>query len=232
MTREEIRNETRYITLSNSSTYSDADFNTGLEIIRKRIMTKVIHGMTDWNVKGEIAQADLISTTGLVAGDLGYNGEYPFPTDLAKLIRIDVSYDGDYFYRAKQYFINDNDDSEETDDERDDMGEETAPVARIYRDSFFLRPLPDTTVTNGIRIKYQVELDALSGDSSEPEEFREVDHEIYVYAMAIRFGTRYPKKMQQEWKTRYQELERDLILFYANQFRKNNKLKTTEEDFS
>lgn len=232
MTREEIRDECRYITKTNSTTLSDADFNTGLEIIRKRIMTKVIHASTDWNIKGEIAQTDLVSTTGLTAGELGYNGEYPFPTDLTKLIRIDVSYDGDYFYKAKQYFINDKDDSEETDDERDDMGTETAPVARIYRDSFFLRPLPDTTVTNGIRVKYQVELSDLSDDSSEPDEFAEVGHEIYVYAMAKRFGARYPKKMKAEWRRIYNELETDLIRFYANQFRKNLKLETTNEDFS
>ena len=117
MNRQEIKDETRYITKTNTSTYTDADIESGLELIRKRIIMKAIRASTEWNLRGEIAQTDLVSITGLLSGENGYNGEYAFPSDLIKFTRIDLSYNGVTYNRATQYFMNDSDDSEETEKE-------------------------------------------------------------------------------------------------------------------
>lgn len=231
MNRQELKDETRYISKTNTSTYTDADFNTGLELVRKRVFSKIIRAVTEWNFKGEIAQTNLVDSTSLVAGENGFNGEYAFPTDLVKLTRIDLSYDGLTFHKATTYFVNDSDSSEETSDERNAMGDVTNPVVRIYRDSYFVRPLPTTTITSGIKIKYQKRLEELTDDTTDIEEIPDFQ-EIYVYAMAIRFGIRYPRKMKAEWRRKYSEIEEELLKFYTNRFKRNLKIEVLNEDFS
>jgi len=231
MTRAELKTEARYITKTNTSTYSDTDFDAGLELVRKRVFMKVLRATTEWNIQGEIARTDLISTTGLSEGDIGYNGEYPMPSGLIKLARVDISYDGTDFYKAKLYFTNDDDESEETSDEMDGMGKETEPSVKIFRDSLFIRPLPTTTVSDGIKLKYSKALAELYDDSTEIPEIPEFQ-EIYVYAMAVRFGTRYPRKMKAEWRRKYSEIENEMMKFYTNKFRRNLQIKTVDEDFS
>lgn len=231
MNRQEVKDETRYITKTNTSTYTDADIESGLELIRKRIIMKAIRASTEWNLRGEIAQTDLVSITGLLSGENGYNGEYAFPSDLIKFTRIDLSYNGVTYNRATQYFMNDSDDSEETEKERNSVADIANPVVKIYRDSFFIRPLPTTTVVSGIKLKYQKNLAELTDDTTDIEELPEFQ-EIYAYSLAIRFGTRYPRKMKAEWRRKYSEIEEEMMKFYTNRFTRNLQLKTINEDYS
>ena len=56
-----------------------------LDILRVRV---------DKNASIENATTTLVSTNGLAEGSVGYNGEYPFPADLLRPTRFEVSYDG------------------------------------------------------------------------------------------------------------------------------------------
>lgn len=197
---------------------------------QKRLILKVLRAEVDKNASIKQSYYNFISYSGLSAGDIGYMGEYPFPTDLLKPTQIAVTYDGTNWKICKEYDQKENRCIESNPTSINNSFSANDPHVRYERDSYFLRPLLTTTRANGIMIWYNYRSAALSGDTSIPvimEEF----HELFAYLLAVRWGERNPEKANPKWEKKAEKLELEMQEFYKNRFKRSLQIKTKTSNY-
>lgn len=231
MNLSEIRDEIRFITRTNSSTFSDTNIDTGVNLHIAEIIQLILKVNTDKNTAGSIVKTNLVSVTGLSEGDVGFNGEYPFPTDLIRPVRIQIKYpNADRYKKATFYDITENGESETDKTEINSTFSTTNPYVRFYRDSYFIRPLPESNVSNGIYIWYEQRQTDLSNDTDTPD-FETNFHNILVYMGAVRYSLRHQDIKNYHWKQEITKIKKDLSEFYKSRFKKSSKLSAADISF-
>ncbi len=233
----EIRNECD----TNSTKVSDAFLLVGVNLDYAEVVMQILKVKTDFNFNAKEAYATLLSVSGVAIGVPGYNGEYTFPSDLLRPIRVEISYDGEVWYPAKFYDVADNTvSSEEGIAENNSTNyqfpnwTQFAPFVRFERDSFFVRPLKTTTgnISGGIRIWYEKRQVALTAPDTPL--FEENFHRLMVLRGALRvmrkFRKEYKKETRDEVKTELRELETEMMEFYKNRFKKQFVIRPTVEN--
>jgi hypothetical protein len=223
--------KTYRLTNTNSTTLLDGDASNVLAELNTQYghrILDILKVQVDNNSNQEEATTDLKDTTGLVEGDLGFNGEYPFPTDLLRPIRVEVSYDGSNWNPCTFYDVYENDDSEHVEDDINSTFSQYAPYVRFDRDSYFVRPTNDTgsDVTDGIHIWYeQRQSDLTTGSPT----FESNLHDILAYDLAYQQYLMYPAKYTPDWKIAFDSeryrIEDRFKEFYKNRFRRNMQIK-------
>ena len=179
------------------------------------------------------ATHDLLSTDGLSSGDLGYDGEYPFPSDFLKPLRAELTYSTSTDpTKAIIYDISDSLISESDEDVINSNFSQNSPYIRFGRDSFFIRPLKTTTgdITGGIHIWYtarQSELEA--GDTPVLEANF---HRIYPLLLAKEYAMRDSDKYNALWDREIKKLMDDIRSFYRRRFKFQKVLSTQTYNFS
>ena len=106
MNVSDIQNETWFKTHSDTNTYSASDILAGMNMYNGQIIQKILKVQTTRNQNITNEYYNFVSTNGLAQGQVGFNGEYPFPPDLLRPLRVEVSYDGVTWLPCKQYDIN------------------------------------------------------------------------------------------------------------------------------
>lgn len=215
------------LTNTNSSTFLDANATNILAELNTQYghrILDILKVQVDRNANQEEATTTLVSTSGLVAGDNGYNGEYAFPSDLLKPIRVEISYDGTTWYPASFYDIYENDKSEHEEDGVQANFSQSEPYVRFDRDSFFVRPLKTTSgnITAGIHIWYEKRQADLSDGSPT---FEQNLHDVLAYDLAYQEYLMHPDKYTANWKIGFDD-ERSRVIarfmdFYKNRFKRN-----------
>ncbi len=155
----DLQNLTRRYTNTTSTEYSDTDLNASLTNAAKFLATEILDSMDDWDSQGEI------STTSLVADQ----EEYLFPSDILKIKRIEVSYDGTNWYRANFFDINQKAGAI-TSNETKNFSEQE-PYVEIYEKSLFLYPTPEVAVEDGLKIWYSKDVVGLDEDGNDIDKF-------------------------------------------------------------
>lgn len=233
---EEIRDECN----TNDVKVPDSYLLTGVNLDYGEIVMDIFRVKTDFNFQAEESYTDFLDSSALVAGDTGYNGEYPFPTDLLKPIRVEISYDGTNWRPAKFYDLADNWRESETAG-ADNVGSsveypnysETKPFVRFERDSFFVRPLnEDATVTGGIHIWYEKRQDALT--ASDTPLFEANYHRLLVLKGALRIMRKFKKDYKisdrNELRGEINDLRERMLQFYQTRFKKSFVIRPTLEN--
>ena len=188
---EEIREELN----SNATKLPDAYLLDGINIHYAETIMDILRVKTDFNFQAEEAYTDLFSTSGLTVGQNGYKGEYTFPSDLIRPIRVEISYDGVTWRPTEFYDVASATKSEHEDDDIESGSwSEARPFIRFERDSFFVRPANDgTTVTAGIHIWYEKRQTALTtGDTP-------LFEANFHYVLALKGALRAMKKFREEY---------------------------------
>lgn len=230
------------LTNTNSTTFLDGNPTNVLAELNiqygHRILD-ILKVQVDRNANQEESTTDFIDTTGLVVGDLGYNGEYPFPTDLLKPIRVEVSYDGTTWKPCSFYDVYENDSSEHTESDLNSIFIQSAPYVRFDRDSFFMRPTNDTgsNITDGIHIWYEQRQTDLVADSPS---FEANLHDILAYDLANQEYLMHTSKYTSDWRvgfsTERSKIEERFKEFYKNRFKRDMLIKveygSTNNDYS
>lgn len=189
----------------------------------------------DINSQIKEVYTDLLSTSGLSAGDLGYNGEYPFDTGTMRPVRIEVSYDGTKWRPCDIYDINDNRTSEFKEGDINNAFSTSRPYVRFERDSYFIRPLKTTTgdVTGGIHAWYEKRQTDLTTDSPD---FEQNLHDLLAYDLAELERLMHPDKYSMEWRTDFDttkaKLESRFNDFYKNRFKRTKALTSKPENYA
>lgn len=227
----EIYTEIRSELQTNSTKVTDASLLVGVNIDYGELVMEALRARGDYNFQMNEATTDLISTSGLTAGQNGYNGEYAWATDVLKPTRLEVSFDGTKFYPATVYDISDKiSKSEHSETDINNTFQQTNPYVRFERNSFFIRPLKTTAgnVTAGIHVWYeqrQATLTASDTPSIEPN-----FHRLFVLKGVLRvmrkFRTEYTVNDRQEVKNEINELTAKMNQFYSKQIDENVNLTT------
>jgi len=227
MTLSEIRDEVRFITRTDTTTYSNTDINREINIAYRKLAMEILKVQGYRNTFGKHASTTLISTDGLVSGDIGFNGEYPFPTDLIKPHRFEVKYDDDSeLVVCKIIDMQENSQSIVEDSSVNKAADPTAPIIRFYHDSYFISPVKTTTgnISAGIHIWYEYRQTALSADEDTPE-FEENFHDLIPLMVSERYYLRNPKKRNTQVIRDRMELMKNFRSHYR--VRMNNLKKIT-----
>jgi len=221
MAVSDIRTYTRDILNTNSTVLPDAEFLRYLNFSYGLRILDILRLQVDRNASQTEVTTTFYSTDGLVAGDVGFNGEYPFPTDLLKPVRFEVSYDAETWLPATVYDLYENLASEHLEDSIQASFSEAEPFIRFDRNSYVVRPLKTTTgnVTAGLHIWYEKRQTAFTADSDAPDMESNL-HNILAYDVATTFATKYPEKVSELQLNRIQS-EHARVTNIFNEFYKN-----------
>ena len=177
-----LRNWTRFLTNTNTSTYTNADLDASLNMNYQLFVTEILDAMDGWDFQGEIATTDVVSG----------QQEYVFPTDILRIKRIEVTYNGTQWARAEQFDINQRRaDTADTSIVRDFS--KYQPYADMYDNSIFLYPIPDGDVTGGLKIWYEKQVSSLVNDTDAPV-FIESFHKGLCHGAAKDYFSKYAEK--------------------------------------
>ena len=201
-----LRNYTRFITNTNSTTYTDADLYANLNMWYHDVVNEILKSMDGWDFQGEYA------TTSMVASQQ----EYILPTDILKIKRIEVTYDGTNWYKVNFTDINSRESTNDTTSIANNYTEYN-PSADLYDNSMFLYPIPTSASTNGIKVWYEKEATELSAATSEPA-FTEAYHKILCYGAAKDYFEKYSEKEGNTNKRNLQQQNLNKVLEDMKEF--------------
>ena len=235
MTGTSIAEYARILTNTNSTTLSDADILTILNIKYGHRILDILKIQTDKNANLTESYANLVSLTGLAAGDIGFNGEYPFPTDFLRPVRAEVLYTATGTpVKCEIYDITDSSDSEQP-GEVNNTFSQANPYIRFERDSYFVRPIPETSVTGGLHIWYEARQTALSALSETPA-FEQNLHDILAVDIAEVEALRHPENFTTEWRTAFKEIKTETVdrfkEHYKNRMKRNFQMRSKGISFA
>lgn len=211
------------LTNKKESTFLDGNTTTFYEELNyaygKRVLD-ILRANVDKNATMQNAYADLRSTVGLVAGDDGFNGEYAFPTDLIKPVRVEVKFKNEAQPKKCTFYDNAmNRASEFSDESINSVFSQSSPMVDFFRNSYKIRPLNSTVgdVTNGIYIEYEKRQSDFTS-STEPTDIEENLQDILAFDLATQEHIMHSKKYDpiefQSFRAEKQSVENRFNEFY------------------
>lgn len=189
MTNQNIYDETRFLTYTDSSTYTDADLLRGLNLYQGEFFQLLLQAQGYRKLGEDLFVTDFISTVGLVAGQAGFNGEYAFDSSWVKVTAMELQYKStEPPVPVRLYDQSQNAVTEIDEDTMNANFSVAEPYVRFQRDSYLTRPLNDgTTVTDGIKI-WAVARQADTDDSGDTPIGEPNFHNWFVLKLALRYG--------------------------------------------
>jgi len=229
MTGTTLANYSRILLNRDSTTFTDADALTILNVAYGKRILDILRTEVDRNAQMTEATTNLISTVGLLSGDNGYMGEYDFPSDLVKPMRMEVSFDGVSWKPCKVYDINENLNSEATEDSINSAFSTNHPYVDFMRNAFRIRPLKTTAgnITEGIRIWYELRETELATLASTPD-FESNLHDVLAFDIAevkaLNQSQAYDVKWWNLFNKMKAEAENKFFQFYKSQMKRTKRL--------
>lgn len=156
-TSDGLRNFGRRFSNTDSTTYTDADMDASLNVYYDLFVNEILESMDGWDFQGEVATAALVTD----------QQEYSFPTDIMKIKRVEVTYDGTNWYNVAFMDINERGAATDTTSISNDFSE-SKPYADLHDNSLFLYPIPGSGSAAGLKIWYEKLPTALSAATDEP----------------------------------------------------------------
>jgi hypothetical protein len=146
MTLENLQSQVRELTNTDTTSYTNDQINANLTRWAHLFTTEIVESQDEWEFQGETATTDLVAD----------QQEYPFPSDILKIKRIEITYDGTNWYRANIWDISERGSSIDSEHISDFSEEE--PYAELFNGSVFMYPVPDEAQTAGLKIWYSEEI--------------------------------------------------------------------------
>lgn len=215
MTVDEIRAKARRLTKTNTTSYTDANMLIDLNLAQKKVVNLI---MRYSNYKNDFIVEkflDHVATDDLVAGDLGYNGEYPFEITSMRPVRFEVAYSSTEDH--KPAIIKQINQTDTTQIVPEGSTFTVRPTVFYTRNSYFVRPLLEgtTDVAGGIHAWWQAVPDDVDDGADVPAGNLLV-HEIYPYIIALDYFEERPDKFNSRVAAGFDEAVDELKAFYAN----------------
>jgi len=155
------------------------------------LVREILTSMGEWDFGGEIATASLVAD----------QREYTWPTDILKIKRVEVTYDGTNWYKAGPIDTKEDDETLSLDADVNNRYQTNDPKYDAFDQSFFLFPVPTVNSSNGIKIWYIKDVTDLSADADEPVIAEPFQHLIAVgaaYDFAMRKGLPIVKQLKSD----------------------------------
>lgn len=172
--------DTRWWTETNTTSYPTADITRNLNKWYQELSADVLLSMDEWDVQGEIATASLVAA----------QQEYTWPTNLLRIKRVEISYDGgSTWYRAHPIDVQEPEVSIATTAKIANNFTTSDPRYDSHDNSLFFFPVPTANSTNGLKIWYEKEVTELSSNSDEPN-LAEPFHRLLSIGAAYDYATK------------------------------------------
>ena len=185
----------------------------------KRVLD-ILQAKVDKNATMQSSYTNLISTVGLSEGDNGYNGEYAFPSNLMKPVRVEVKFDNNSKHKKCTIYDNAMNRFSEFDDKSINAKfSQENPYVDFFHDSYKIRPVKDTAgdITKGIYIEYAIRQSDFTS-STEPTDIEKNLQDILAYDLAsqehLMHTTEYKPIELQMFNAKKQEVEDRFFKFY------------------
>jgi len=194
-TGQGICQHTDYLSGTDLSSYPQVDKDRSANIWQKLFTTEILDSMDDWDFAGEISTHDLSAN----------QQEYPFPTRLRKIKRIEIDYDGDgNFVPMKRMDVNQfQEQAMATSAQINASFDASNPKFGLFDESLFTYPVADTDRTAAIKIWHSeaiADLTATTGGNTAVPAFAEEFH----------VGVSYGQTLDYARKTNNEDLIRDM----------------------
>lgn len=234
----EIIGKSYRITNTDESTFLDgigANVLADLNNCFKHRVLKISKIRQDINPLITEQRTDLKSVDTLVEGDIGFNGEYPFSLDTLRPIRVEVSYDGVTYKKAKTYDLNDNNNSEFSQLDIQSEFHEAEPFVRFERDSYFVRPLKTVAgdIVNGIHLWWEKRPSDLVTDG--PDSIDVSLHDVLSFDLCRLEVLMHPDKYSQTWRIDFEReaarIEALFEDFYKNRMKRTLRFNPSNINF-
>lgn len=193
-------------------TYNLAIFTSLANSAQFDLMRAIMRHRDGWDIDDTTYTDYAIATTPLVANQR----DYPFPTNLLKINRVDISYDGTNYYRVNPI------DSAEigygigNDEKVDEKFSVTEPRYDVRANSLFLYPRADSA-DGYIRIEYDREIDKFeTTDTTKEPGIDETFHDLLVLNIKLRWAVAQDMEKAKNLKTLYDEKMIELGLYYGD----------------
>ena len=231
MQLSELRTQSRRYTRTNSTNYLDATLDADINIANGEIWMTILEAEGYKNTGGDFKVINNMSTVGLVAQDLGFNGEYPFPSTALQIDSAEISYDGTKWYQAEVIDKRDCSSSIFSEEQYNDEYSQQYPKIFIFRDSYFIRPTLDVAgdITDGIKLSIIARQDTLALTTDSPS-FESNFHNLIPLKVAQDYSLIYPEKANPRIDAKIQILESQLISFYQDRTPIDLKLKALPQE--
>jgi len=141
MTNQEIITFVRKRTNSTSSTLSDDELLTFINERNRQLFAALQSVREDYG--GERSTTDLVAS----------QQEYALPDDCMRLKRLEVKLDGKTWNKVEFFDIGQHDNANDEVSIRSTYTKDK-PFADVLEDGLFLYPIPDTAVTDGLKLWY------------------------------------------------------------------------------
>lgn len=232
MTGSTIIENSQILSNTNASNFLDANATKNLarlNVLYGLRVLDILKLLVDKNATMQNATTDLISTSGLVSGNNGFNGEYSFPSDLLRPVRFEISYDGKTWKKATVYDSAENTKTEYKDADIDDNFSTEDPKVDFFRNSFRIRPVKTTSgnITKGIYIEYEKRQADFTTDTS-PSEIEENLQMILSYDLAemeyIMHADKHSKTQYDRFLVNKARVQAQFEDFYKNRFKGNKRV--------
>lgn len=157
MTLSELQTDVRWKTRTTTAEYADTDLNRAINAGYHFFAMKILEAQDAWDFQGQIATANVVAS----------QQEYTFPTDILKVKRADITFDGTEWHRVQIFNVSEDPAALDTQHIADNYNKQR-PYMALMRNSLFIYPAPDANVTAGLRLWYSQEVTALSVSGDEP----------------------------------------------------------------
>lgn len=208
-----LRNFTRFLTNTNTTTYTNADLDASLNSYYDIMVGEILDSMDEWDFQGEYATTDLVAS----------QQEYSLPTDILKIKRVEITYDGTTWYEALPEDLNEKQYDSGSVSRINDNYDQSEPKYDLMDNSLFLKPVPTTAVTAGLKIWYEKNVTHLSAVTDEPNIARPF-HKALAYGAAIDWLDKYAEVGTNQNKSQLYEAKLEkMISRMKNFYRKHNQ---------
>lgn len=217
MTLGDINSKITFLTGADTTAtgFATADRVISINNYYNRIVTMILKSQDEWDYDDKNNTDFPIMTTSLVANQ----PDYALPTNVLKIKRVEVTFDGSNWYRAESI-----DDNERSADSTQTTINNLFQTARPYYDiqfgSIFLFPIPTANVSGGLKVWVSRQITEItSSDLTTGTYVPGFDpnfHMVLAYGAAYEFGLANGKENTNIIKNELEQMMAELQIYYGD----------------
>lgn len=215
-----IKSTVRRLTRTSEASYADADFYVDLNDAYQKTITRIIEKTTSFDFVGRTATTNLVNADEATPTTSGYKGQYRFPDDILKIVRVEVQFTtGGIFTRI---------DSRDEQQIEIALEDTTSRFYSVFNNTITISPQPTENVAGGLRIWYEQRQQTLTSNTDIPI-IEQSFHRVLALETARSFYVNDPTEAN---AYRKQQVEQELAeylqrmdTFYATKENKNYQIK-------
>lgn len=203
-----------YFALNNitSTEYSSAEVKRNINIWYKKAVNWILESLDGWNFKDTTATASLVANQQAYTFNIA-NSSFS-ATDVLKIERVDITYDGTNWYKAEPLNRADYLEAINQTNINNDFST-TTPFYDISNNAINLYPVPVANSASGLKVTYTQQITDLSADADVPvipENFQRILSLGAAYDWAMSRGLATAGALRNEIEQLHQEIKS----FYSN----------------